>query len=987
MFRSRSAGFTLLELLVTEIVLAVFTLIVVVLLVHAGDSRERNAQRVECETNARTAFDFIARDLRSAGYGVDATAATPQPAIAYVDSMQVIMAENLQPYPDTTKAGHLWPLAYDPTSLPRPYPLVASQWTPPQRYTTGAELIRYTLDLNDDGKVDASDVATTLGADAAVTPNPDDYVLVREVYGDSTGGAAHNNGGTAQRVALVRKPGAGVPAMFTVYLKGDTQPWNWSNGPVPASRLQDVQRVLVNVTGASSKPDDKHRFATAQVRGMVETTRSIPDWGVTTTSVNGYVFFDANKNNAMDSGETGLAGAAVTCGSYVGYTGALGYFSIRVPNGTYTLRHTPPQGYGTFSKPDSFVVTVAGTSLTRSFADTARTGGWINVHVWSDDNGNGKQESSEANLPGILVTKQAGQVSAATDAAGTVRAFAQVGGWSVTVSVPDTMTATTANPVTGVIANNGDSATVAVGLKLATTGHVTGTVYADNNKSGTREVTDLGIANVWVGVSLDNGLSYTCFATTDASGNYDIVVPANDPPRTNAYKVMAIPPPGYFPTSSTSVAGVWVRARRITSGVDFGMANWSIISISASRVLSLAAADMIENDWGSNTANAHKDVDLLLGSDGTSTDNISVWFNNYSSTPYFSSTPDYTRLAPNSVMCMALDTLDTSNGKRPVVVTGTKSATAGNFFVWWTQASSGNQGYLPSTSSGYDSYRTSDGGDVQAVLTLDCSGSSAPDILVGTKSATAGTGTVEVWQSAGGAQPVFTRQETYPTAGGIAAGGMGEVTSMRLVDWNGDGSRDLVVGTRTLNGGQVLLFGLMGRTNGNRFVLKNSFTLTGEAVTALAVTDIDQDGRADLVVGTQKTTNNTGRLIALHNDSATSAWSWSQTQSVQAPALVASLEAAEMGGNASIKDLVVGFRTTSTANTGGVRIYYLDGQALPDAGVDPSGGTITGWVPAIATGNFNYGVYPSTPAAPYLTDFATAVKTSSTGGQLVVFIR
>ena len=45
------------------------------------------------------------------------------------------------------------------------------------------------------------------------------------------------------------------------------------------------------------------------------------------------------------------------------------------------------------------------------------------------------------------------------------------------------------------------------------------------------------------------------------------------------------------------------------------------------------------------------------------------------------------------------------------------------------------------------------------------------------------------------------------------------------------------------------------------------------------------------------------------------------------------------------------------------------------------------FVPAITTGNFNYGVYPSAPFGPYLTDMAVGVKTSDVTGALVVIIR
>ena len=163
----------------------------------------------------RAGLDLMTRDLRSAGYGADLDyTPRPQPPIAYVDSMQVLINANLQPYPDNVSA-HTPPLAYDPTGSPRPRPLDGTSYAPPIKYHSGAEVIRWTLDVNNDGVVDANDLSAPDGADAQHTPNPGDYVLVRQVYGDSTGNVAGANGGTTERIALVDKPGGNVPAGIT----------------------------------------------------------------------------------------------------------------------------------------------------------------------------------------------------------------------------------------------------------------------------------------------------------------------------------------------------------------------------------------------------------------------------------------------------------------------------------------------------------------------------------------------------------------------------------------------------------------------------------------------------------------------------------------------------------------------------------------------------------------------------------------------------
>src|SRR6185295_11361162 len=143
------------------------------------------------------------------------------------------------------------PPAYNPAGTPRPFPLNGTIWQPPIKYNSGAEVIRWTLDANNDNAINSSDVAAT---DAIRTKNPNDFMLVREVYGDSSAATLGNNGGSQSQVALVRKPGGGIPALFTVYFRGLTTPWSWANGPVPPSLLNQIERITINVRATSAVP-------------------------------------------------------------------------------------------------------------------------------------------------------------------------------------------------------------------------------------------------------------------------------------------------------------------------------------------------------------------------------------------------------------------------------------------------------------------------------------------------------------------------------------------------------------------------------------------------------------------------------------------------------------------------------------------------------------------------------------------------------------
>lgn len=985
---ARQSGFTLIEIMVTLVVFAIVVGALALVVINFGRSKDRTTQRAETVQGARAALDLIARDIRSAGYGADVNSGSPQPAIAYVDSTELIVAENQFPYPDTLTAGPQSPQAYDPAGSPKPRTLNGTAWEPPIKYGSGAELIRYTLDVNNDGFVNAGDVSSAQGVDAASTPNPNDYVLVREVYGDRTFGVVGNNGGAQERVALLAKPGGSVPPLYTVYMRGSSTPWDWNNGPVPVSQLAEIERVELKVTATSSKPDAKGTYASTTLTTQVSATRSTPDWGAQTYLVSGFVFEDKGiPNGVMDGSDVGLAGATVRLGNYVGYSSATGYYAIRAANGSYTLRHTPPAGYGVFTSPDSFSVTVASAAVTRSFADTARQGGWVTMRVWEDKNGNRAMDTGEPMLSGIKFTASPGGASAFSDAYGSAQVFAQTGGYSIATTVPDSMTATTASTFSGSMTNGG-SASYDVGLQKGVNGYVNGRVFRDNNRNGVADGTDAGLSNVWVGVTTDGGVTVQGYSFTDATGNFNITVPANDPPRTQAYTVFMTPPAGFFPTTTTALGNVWVQGGVTVANQNFGMASYQIITLNASRVLSLAARDLIEADWnGNHTENARADADLVLGADAGGTDNVSVWFNNFANTPLFNPSATYTRNAPQSVMAMSLDTLDRSAPvSRPDLVTGTRRSALGNFFVWLNQNSNNNEGYFPTTYSSGLAFTTSDAGDVQAVRTMDCAGGSSPDIIVGTKSPTANRGTIEIWQSDDATTPTFTRQEIYPPAGGVPGGVMGEVSSIILADFDGDGDRDMAVGTKTgVTSGEVMFFEYVSKLNGARFLHRKTISISSGYVTSLAVADVDQDGFRDVIVGTQLNTSQ-GKLIWLRNKDNIVNWSFANRREVDALGIVQSLSCTDLGGG-SAPDLIVGWRATDTGYGGGVSVYYLDVLTIPGACVDPSNGEIVNMVPASAVANFNYGLNTTPAPTPYLNDFAVGVKASATTGAIVIFIR
>ncbi len=991
---SRERGFTLVELMVTLVVLAVVMISLMAVMYGTIRSKTATTNQLESVQAVRAGLDMLTRDLRSAGYGADLDyTPLPQPSIAYIDSSQVLINANLQPYPDTDPA-HTPPLAYDPAGSPRPFPLDGTAYAPPIRYRTGAELLRWTMDVNNDGVVDANDLTAPDGMDAGHSPNPDDFVLVRQVYGDSTGNIAGANGGASERIALVNKPGNGVPALFTVYFKGIAAPWDWKNGPVPPNRLAEISRISLQLTASSPRRNQDGTYARNTMRTEVATSRNVPNFGYTLYPVDGYVYNDKNLNHTKDAGEPGIPNAFLLLGNNLtAYTDANGHYLFKARAGTYRLKQFAPTGYGVFTNPDSTILSLSSGGATYSFADTARTGGLLHARVYRDLNGNGYRDTGEPGESGIKLSVTPGPDIEYTGATGEATLFAQVGAFTVTATPPDSFLTTTPNPVSSVMIN-GDTASVAFGVRPTPMGTVAGKVFRDVNRNGILDAGEAGMPNVWVGVTRDAGTTVSGYAMTDENGDYTINAPVNDPPHVTSYAVFMTPPSGYFATTSTAIAPVWVNEATPVTNRNFGVLAFQLISLDAARVLSLANGDLAEKDWpGTQTQNRVRDLDLVLGSDANGSDQISVWFNRYDSNPLFNAAPDYSRSAAGGVLSIAVDTLDAGANlarERADVVTGTDGGSSkSNFFVWLTQSSSGNEGYLPAAPT--RSYQTKDRGDVTALVTGDLSGAStAPDgvdIVVGTASRNSGHGTIELWQNTNQATPDWKQIEIYPNVGGFPNKALGEVTAMALADFDGDGLRDLVVTARTIGSsysGQLIFMKNMGKAASPVFMYASGYALSGDLPTSVAVADVDADGNPDVVVGTRNSVT-TGNILYWRNTLPAS-FSFTQAESLPAPGLVASIAAADFGGDPR-PDVAVGYRTSSSGFGGGVRIFYSDLGTFTGTGVDPSGGSVTSFVPAITTGNFNYGVYPSAPFGPFLTDLAIGVKTSDVTGALVVIIR
>ncbi len=973
-------GFSLMEMMVTLVIFGLLAAAVITVLLVSAKQKAATTNELGATEMARTAMDMLQRDLRCAGYGVDATYSTPQPPIAYVDSTQILINADLTPYPDTSTTQRGVPLAYNPAGNPKPFPLNGTSWTPPIRYRTGAETIRWTLDLNNDGVVDANDFSQTDAGDANRTPNPNDYELCREVYGDSTANVVGNNGGSRERIALIRKPGGSQPPLFRVYLEGSSTPWDWANGPVPANRLQEIVKIEINVVATSATKNFLGQYSDTRLTSTVNEIRNAPNFANVLYSVSGYVYNDANKNHVKDGAETGVSGATVTLGGYLTQTvGATGAFAFSVPPGTYVLTQGLPANYGTFTNPDSFTVTV-GPSTTCSFADTARAGGWVTVTVYNDVDKNKSYGGSDKPMVDLEVSLGGSDDVYNTDSNGQAVIFAPVGNWAITAAVPDSFLTSTPNPVTGSI-TNGQSKTASIGMYVYDSGTLSGTVYNDANGNGILDGGETGVTNAYVSVTLPD--STVLYSYTDGHGNYAIKVPTNDPPKTTPYTIVCTPPSGFASGIKTTITNVFVQTSQTLSNQNFPLGKFAVWQHDTDIPMSaIAAADFIENDWtGNATKHAHQDLDLITGGDGPVSWYLEQWFNQYPNNPLFLGNSSVRRTPSYSVYSIACDTLMAGSGgfTRPDVICGQRYRASGNWTIWYTQNGTGNEGFLPSTVS--QSYLTSDNGDVSTVLTVPpTTAGASPDIIVGTRSPASGQGVIEVWHAASHSNPVYVRAQTIPP--NVPGNNLGEVASMQLadVDPNAAGP-ELVVGTLTgYYTGQVYVF---KNSNGN-WVYDWGTTLAADAVTAINVQDVDNDHKLDIVAGTQSG-HNSGHLYYWKNNGG-NPLTFKVPVVQTASGIVTALNSADYGGD-GVEDVIVGWRDSDTTFGGGLEIWYTNTKTLPASGSDPTGGKVKNWVTGIVVGDFNYGVWPVSSTATPLVDIAGVARKDSNHGQLFTLIR
>jgi prepilin-type N-terminal cleavage/methylation domain-containing protein len=174
--RSNGArGFTLLELMIALFVGALLIMISYNVLTSQKRAGDAQNQIVSAQQNASIALESLERELRLAGLNVDDF--NNQPIFIDAAPYQVIfnadISGGIYGVPAMSKTQQV-PLHDGTFYSPGSYP--GENLGTRDRYNNGAETIRYTLDRDANGIVNASDRYTE-------TQNPSDYTLMREENG------------------------------------------------------------------------------------------------------------------------------------------------------------------------------------------------------------------------------------------------------------------------------------------------------------------------------------------------------------------------------------------------------------------------------------------------------------------------------------------------------------------------------------------------------------------------------------------------------------------------------------------------------------------------------------------------------------------------------------------------------------------------------------------------------------------------------------
>jgi prepilin-type N-terminal cleavage/methylation domain-containing protein len=867
--RKTSAGFTLVEMMISVLVLGILMLAMGGLFVLFQKSSAQTNEYTEVQQNARIALDFVTDYLRQAGSQTDyfrgqqpiVHAGPYQVAInADIDNQQTV--DGLSPLTAINRA-------FAPNTVPAGGTAI---YSPTTDYQSNAETIVLTLDSNNDGVISASD----RGDDPEETGrNTNLFMLKKVVYGYDGAGS---NEVRESDLALVRGPNMAptwtVPEpLFQYFYDHDNDPstpdrlWGDANlngvletgeitalTAMPQNLLSSIRKIKTTAVGESNVYNTKYETNGGFLGVTMTSEVYVRNATRTSSNIYGKVYQDVNADGHPDPDETGIPRVEVrlTGQNRSVLTDNFGMFYFPLPAGTYSLTEVDPPGYSSTTANVVSVTLASGQTSIINFGDLSTTPtGKIKGTVYEDEDTDGIKDVGEPGMSGVLVSLDNG-AQVLTGADGCYSFVVQRGTYTVVETDPTGYSSTTPNSVVATVAAGTDTVTVNYGdYGAPVSGTLEGYVYIDENQDGVRGGSEEGVPNVLLTAS--NGDT----SITNSKGYYKFTL------TPGTYSVTETDPDGYTSTTLNTFSGVVIAADTMVTR-NFGdileiRQDFVEIHIShTDRALSVAAADLGEDTKG--------DVDIVLGTAlAATTGNMLVFHNSWqnATTPIgelFQSEPTYRRDATQNVNTIC--DYDFTGDGHPDVLDGLDFSIGRNVQIWFT----GSGGVLSTSPDA--AYITNGANVVMDSKLADFDNDGTVDLVVALKSSYGMyTGGFEVFSGSGGG--VFMSSHYITTAGAGGSINLGEIWAVDTGDIDGDGDEDIVVGSHTnAYTGYIDVY----RNNG---IGSGSFSwyaryVTNGAVNDLKVVDMMEDDSDDPdIVAATSSAANTGNVILWLNTAGT----------------------------------------------------------------------------------------------------------------------
>lgn len=843
---NRDAGFTLLEIMISMIVMAFVLIAVAGIFSLYQKSSAKTRDYSEAQQNSRAALDCITDHLRQAGSQTDHFRG--QRPIVHAGPYQVALNADID---NSRVIDGLASLdAINPAAAPNTVPAGGTTiYAPTSMFDSAAETIVFTLDSNADGRINAAD----RGDDGVEDGNNDNlFVMKKYTYGFD---AVRNEVRDAD-IAIVRGPNLQptwtIPQpLFQYWYDHDDNPstdsrlWGDTNGngimedseslnvtDMPDNILGQIRRIKVTAISESDRYDKNYETNGGYLDVTMTSEVYVRNSQIASSIIRGKVFHDADKDGVIDGGETGIPNVKIRLAGQNRdvITDNFGMFFFPLPAGTYSIQEVDPPGYASTTNNLMSVTLSSGQSQVVNFGDVATApSGVINGYAFEDEDKDGVKGLGEKGLPGVLISLDDG-AQVMTDDMGYYAFTAMQGDYIVVETDPVGFSSTTSNSSSASIVDQNDTVTVHFGDFAGDTyGVLEGYVFIDENDDGMRNSMEEGVPNVTITVS--NGDS----TLTNASGFYLF----NLAPE--IYSVTERDPNGYTSTTVNTYVNIVISADTTVTR-NFGdvledRQDFVEIHISnTERVLSVTTANLDED--------GNHDQDIVLGtalSGGIG--NMLIFHNAWenSATPVhelFQANPSYRRDAGYNINAMAR--LDLSGDGVPDVITGLDVSTARNVQVWMTE----EEGVL-ATSPTY-SFVSDGSNEAMDIKLSDLDNDGHEDLVVGLKSPFGTVGGFEIFRGMGNGDFMPAQYITEACVETVVP--LGEIWAVETGDIDNDGDEDIVVGSHnTPYTGYIDIYENLDYATG-KFVWVQRYQAWG-AVNDLKVLDMmaDDGGYKDIV--------------------------------------------------------------------------------------------------------------------------------------------